>query len=103
MIEFLFAVALSQQQIHDQCIYRAGVASNVQEIRQQGDNWEAFKENTQRIYKDDEGYQTLLAMAYLVYHQVPIEEKPDVVFELMFDTCITSHYKARRAGPEYTS
>jgi hypothetical protein len=73
MIEFLFSVALSQQQIHDQCIYRAGVASNVQEIRQQGDNWEAFKQNTQRIYKDDEGYQTLLGMAYLVYHQITLQ------------------------------
>lgn len=102
MIEFIFAVALSQQQIQDQCTYRAGVASNVQIIRQQGDNWEAFKENTQRIYKDDEGYQTLLGMAYLVYHQVPIEDEPDAVFQLMFDTCITSHYKAHRAGPEFT-
>jgi len=102
MIEFLFAVALSQQQIHDQCIYRAGVASNVQEIRHQGDNWEAFKENTQRIYKDDEGYQNLLGMAYLVYHQVPFELESDQVFELMFETCKNSHYKAHRAGPEFT-
>ena len=102
MIELLFAVALSQQQIHDQCIYRAGVASNVQEIRKQGDDWETFKANTQRIYKDDEGYQALLGMAYLVYHQIPIELEHDQVFELMFDACIASNYKAHRKGPEFT-
>lgn len=101
MIELLFAVALSQQQIQDQCIYRAGVASNVQEIRQQGDNWEAFKENTQRIYKDDEGYQTLLGMAYLVYHEASIEFSPDQVFDLMFDACKAGHKKTPTAKQEF--
>jgi hypothetical protein len=101
MIELLFAVALSQQQIQDQCVYQAGVASRVQEVRQEGDDWEAFKATTQKIYKDDEGYHNLLGIAYLVYHQMPAELNPDQVFDLMFDTCKAGHKKPRKTGKEF--
>lgn len=101
MIEFLFAVALSQQQIQDQCIYQAGVASRVQEARHEGDNWEAFQAKTQKIYKDDEGYHNLLGIAYLVYHQAPIELSSEQVFDLMFDICDAGHKKAPVAKQEF--
>lgn len=101
MIALLFAVALSQQQINDQCTYQAGVARHVQDIRHTGDTWSQFQAITQNLYKDDEGYRNLLATAYLVYHQVPIVFEPSQVFELIFDSCIAAHYKAHQQGHEF--
>lgn len=103
MLALLLAVAFTQPQIHDQCIYQAGVARAVQEIRHEGDSWEQFEVITRNIYKDDEGYKNVLAIGYLVFHQVPIVYNSSEVFELIYDTCVTGHYRKHKEGPEFLS
>ncbi|MDT8364835.1 MAG: hypothetical protein RQ714_09420, partial [Nitrosomonas sp.] len=97
------AVALSQQQVQDQCVYQAGIASRVQEIRQQGETWEQFKIETDKIYQDDEGYKNLLSIGYLVYDQIPAEMNADDVFQVIYDSCIAGHYRKHKKGNEYES
>lgn len=105
MIELALAlaVALSQQQVQDQCVYQAGVASRVQEIRQAGESWEQFKTETDKIYQDGEGYNNLLSIGFLVYSKVPQDMKSDKVFEVIYDSCIVGHYKRHKKGHEYNS
>lgn len=103
MIELVLAVALSQQQVQDQCVYQAGIARVVQEIRQQGESWEQFKIETDKIYQDDEGYKNLLSIGYLVYSQIPENMKTDDVFQIVFDACNAAHYRKHKKGHEYES
>lgn len=103
MIELLIAFALNQQQVQDQCVYQAGVASRVQEIRQGGESWQDFKRETDKIYQDGEGYENLLSIGYLVYSRVPEDMKAEEVFEAMYDSCIVGHYKRHKKGHEYNS
>lgn len=103
MIELALAVALSQQQIQDQCVYQAGIASRVQEIRQTGETWEQFKTETDKIYQDNEGYMNLLSIGYLVYSQIPEEMETDDVFQVVYDSCIIGNYRKHNKGHEYES
>lgn len=101
MIDLILAVALSQQQVQDQCIYQAGLARIVQEIRQEGESWEDFKVETDKIYQDNEGYQNLLSIGYLVYSKIPEEMQQDDVFQVVYDSCIIGHYRKHKKGEEY--
>lgn len=101
MLEIAFILALSQEQIHQQCIYQAGVARHTQEIRQEGESWQQFKDTTGRMYKNDDGYQIILGLAYIVYHMIDADKDPDAVFTYMYDSCIAGHYSRHRKGPEF--
>lgn len=101
MIEVAFAIALDAQQIKKQCIYQAGVARSVQEIRQEGESWEDFKLQTDKIYQDDEGYKNILSIAHMVYDKIPVQVDSGEVFQGVYDMCITSHYRKHKKGPEF--
>lgn len=71
------------------CIYVAGVAREVQDIRHKtGDDFSMFLRETDRIYKRDEGYKEILKIARHVYSYVPIDAELDKVFDVEFNNCI---------------
>ncbi len=84
--------AMEQREQQLQCVYVGGVGSNTQQIRQEtGHTWEEFKEQTSKIYTNDEGYENLLKIAYLVYHDVMGIHKgltPTQVFDILFGSCM---------------
>jgi len=75
----------------ERCTYLAGIAREVQVIRQTGVGYEQFASDTSSIYKVDEGYFIVLAVAGKVYDLVGFDVDSDDVFESLFDYCISPH------------
>lgn len=83
----IYAEELQKVEI-EKCTYLAGVAREVQIVRQTGVTYNQFVKETSRIYKRDEGYLIILAIADRVYAVVGVDIEPSRVFESLFDFCI---------------
>lgn len=70
------------------CAYQAGTAYEIQKIRQtEGDNWDKFKANINKIYKDSQGRDDLLVIARRVFIN-PVDTSADKVHEQIFNACV---------------
>lgn len=70
------------------CAYQAGTAYEIQHIRQQeGHDWEEFEANINRIYKDSQGRDDLLAIAERVFIH-PADTAADVIHDEIFQSCV---------------
>jgi len=70
------------------CAYQAGTAREIQTIRQtEGDDWSAFEQKVNKIYKDGQGRTDLLAIAKNVYQQ-PIKTPLSKVYDMTFNACV---------------
>jgi|GEM_PF-2326921 len=73
----------------EKCSYLGGIAREAQIIRSStGDSFEAFKLNTDKMYKKGDGYTILLGVVWEVYVSVDLSEDPTNVFDSLFDFCI---------------
>lgn len=70
------------------CAYQAGTAREIQNIRQvEGDDWSQFVQKINKIYKDTQGRNDLLAIGKIVYLE-PLKRLPDAVYEQTFNNCV---------------
>ncbi len=88
----LFSVSTQAEELQHgtitSCAYQAGTAFEIQKIRQtDGDNWEQFEANINKIYKDSQGRTDLLIIAERVFVE-PADKSPDEVHDLMFNACV---------------
>jgi hypothetical protein len=93
MIIFLFASFQLQAEDLERgnitsCAYQAGTAYEIQKIRQQeAPDWDEFEANINKIYKDTQGRDDLLAIGRRVFIQ-PADTSADTIHDQMFNACI---------------
>lgn len=77
------------------CAYQAGTAYEIQKIRQtEGDDWEAFAANINKIYADSQGRDDLLVIAKRVFIY-PADKSLEFIHDEILNACI-----ARQQGTE---
>lgn len=78
------------------CAYQAGTAYEIQKIRQtEGDDWQTFATNINKIYADSQGRDDLLMIAEWVFIY-PVDKSLEFIHDEILNACI-----ARQQGTEF--